>query len=99
MIARGTEEDYREALMETAWTTAGVLMALYVAVAVMLIVVLYHVLFIVVDLRKILRRIESITRQLESVIIKPLSVADKAFQWMIEYFEGEGKSHHKKHLH
>lgn len=81
------------------WTGADVLTALYVAVAIMLIIVLYHVLFIVVDARKILHRIERVTREVESVIVKPLSVADKAFQWAIEYFEGGGeKHHHKKHI-
>lgn len=85
--------------METAWTATDVLTVLYIAVAVMLVVVLYHVLFIVVDLRKILRRMDALTRQLEAVIMKPLSVADRILEWMMEYVEGEGKRHHKKHLH
>lgn len=80
------------------WTGSDALNVLLIAVAVLLIVVLYHVLFIVVDLRKILRRIESITRQLEAVIVKPLAVADKAIQWMIDSFEGKGKKRGRKHL-
>lgn len=76
------------------WTGSDILSALWIAVAVLLLIVLYHVLFIVVDARKILRRIETITRELEAVLIKPLSLADKAFQWASEYFEE--KEHHKK---
>lgn len=78
------------------WTGSDVLMALYIAVAIMLLIVLYHVLFIVVDARKILHRIERITREVESVLVKPLSVADKAFQWVIDYFEGGAKHKRKK---
>lgn len=81
------------------WTATDVLTILLIAGAVMLIVVLYHVLFIVVDLRKVLRRIESVSHQMEAVIVKPLSVADKAFQWVIEYFEGDGKGKHHNKLH
>ncbi len=78
------------------WTGADIMTALWIAVAVMLLIVLYHMLFIVVDVRKIVRRIENITHDLESVIVKPLSVADKGFQWVIDYLEGGGKHGHKK---
>ena len=78
------------------WNGSDILTALLIAVAVMLLIVLYHALFVVVDLRKILRRIESITRELESVLVKPLSVADKAFQWVIDFLEGKDDHHHKK---
>ncbi len=80
------------------WTGPDVLTALYIAVAIMLLIVLYHVLFIVVDARKIVRRIQHVTHELESVLVKPLSVADKAFQWVIDYFEGDKEKQHKKHL-
>ena len=77
------------------WSGTDIMTGLYIAVAVFLLIVLYHMLFIVVDLRKIVRRIESITAELESVIIKPLSVADKGFQWMIDYLEGDKHGHKK----
>ena len=82
------------------WTATTTLQALYIAVAVMLMVVLYHILFIVVDLRKILRRIETITQELEAVVIKPLALADKAMEWVVGYLEAKQEKeqhHHKRH--
>jgi len=68
---------------------------LNVVVYVMLIVVLYHVIFLAVDLRKIMRRIEGITEELEAVILKPLSMTDKAFKWMMHHME-EGETSLKR---
>ena len=80
-----------------------VLIGLYVVVAVMLLIVLYHVLFIVVDLRKILRRVEDITSQVEAVIMKPLSMADQIMEWVVGQIEAfsakkEKKPHSHKHI-
>jgi len=77
------------------WTSDNVLAALYIAVAVMLIIVLYHTLFIVVDLRKMLRSWRTISDQVENVIMKPLSITDKAMEWVMGYLE-QGKKHHKE---
>ena len=73
-------------------TMQGVLSVLYALVAVMIIVILYHLLFIVVDLRKVMRRFEETTAQVESIILKPLSIIDEAFSWVIDHF-----NHKKKH--
>lgn len=74
--------------------------ALWIIVAVMLIVVLYHVLFIVVDLRKILRRFESLSSEVELMIMKPLSMASEIIQWLTEFLDSKKKArggeHHKK---
>lgn len=79
------------------WTTADVSSVLYTVVAVMLIVILYHVVFVVVDLRKAMRRVELVTRELEAVILKPLRMTDKALTWMIHHIEElGGKKKHKK---
>ena len=48
---------------------------------IMLIIVLYHLLFIVVDLGKVLRRVEDITAQVEAVITKPIAMADQIMEW------------------
>jgi hypothetical protein len=73
------------------------LSALYIAVAVLLLIVLYHVIFIVVDLRKVMRRVSTITEEVETVIMKPLSMTDRALEWMIQYFSEKGEKHsHKK---
>lgn len=78
-------------------TTDNVLAALSILVAIMLVVVLYHVLFIVVDARRIMRRIEDLTAQVESVILKPLAIADQMFQKIMAVFETKAaKKHHHK---
>jgi hypothetical protein len=80
-------------------TLDGLIGVLYALVAVMLIVVLYHILFIVVDLRKIARRFEDTTAQVEAMILKPLAIIDEAFQWVIDHVHTQEKKHHKKGKH
>ncbi|MDO8649175.1 MAG: hypothetical protein Q7R81_05335 [Candidatus Peregrinibacteria bacterium] len=81
------------------YTPADIMILLYIVVAVMLIIVLYHVLFIVWDLRKVMRRFDDISEQIESVIMKPISMADTILQWILEQVEHMKKKHHrKKHI-
>lgn len=70
---------------------------LYIAVAILLLIVLYHVIFVIVDLRKIVRRIEGITQEVEAVILKPLSMTDKALEWVNGFIESKTRKHEKKH--
>lgn len=63
------------------------LQGLYAVVGVMLVVVLYHVLFIVVDLRKILRRIEGLTGEVESMIMRPLGLLDHLITLLTDFLE------------
>ena len=79
------------------WSPADIMMGLYIAVAVMIIMVLYHVLFIVVDLRKIMKRFNNLTEEVETVIMKPLSMTDKAMEWMIDFFQEKANKHKKNH--
>ncbi len=78
-------------------TLDGLIGTLYAIVAVMIIVVLYHVLFIVVDLRKIMKRFEETTEQVESMLLKPLSIIDEAFTWVIEQLNNRKKGKKAKH--
>ena len=68
-------------------TMQGLLSVLYAVVAVMILIVLYHLLFIVVDLRKIMRRFEETTAQVEAMILKPLSIIDEAFSWVMDHMQ------------
>lgn len=79
-------------MFDTSWTSSGILSALYAVVGVMIIIVLYHVLFIVADLRRVIRRTERITRELQAVIMKPLAVTDEILAWIL----GMVQSHEKK---
>ena len=78
-------------------SSGDLLTGLYVVIAVMVIIVLYHLLFIVVDLRKTTRRIEDITAEIESVILKPIAMADQILAWVITHIEGLGKEKKEKH--
>lgn len=77
------------------WSTADIMTALYIAVAVLLLVVLYHLIFIVVSLRKVMKRADNVTREIETVILKPLSMTDQAIEWVSGFLEGK-KKHGKK---
>lgn len=70
-------------------TPQDILLFLSIVVAIMLVIVLYHVMFIVVDLRKIARRLEDVTAEVEAVILKPISMADQIFQWILEKIESK----------
>lgn len=79
-------------------TYDNLLSGLLIAIAIMLIVVLYHVLFIVVDVRKIVRRASNVSGELESIILKPVGIADKAMDWVVGFLQGQAEAkHHKKH--
>lgn len=81
------------------WSPEDIMMGLYIAVAVMLIVVLYHVIFIVVDARKIARRISNLSEEVETVIMKPLSMIDQLIEWMVVFFQERTQKHEeKKHV-
>jgi len=77
------------------WSTADIMTALYIAVAVLLLVVLYHLIFIVVSLRRVIKRADNVTREIETVILKPLSMTDQAIEWLSGFLEGK-KKHGKK---
>lgn len=83
--------EYTFFLVSLADFTTGLSVAVYV----LLILVLYHVLFLVVDVRKIARRIEGITEELESVLLKPISMIDKVLQWVTEFIEEKEKARKK----
>ncbi len=71
----------------------------YGLVALMLVLILYQVLFIVVDVRKIVRRFEGLTTQVEAVILKPLAIADQAMEWVTDFVQQKTQKphHHRKH--
>ncbi len=81
------------------WTTADIMTMLYIVVAAMLIVVLYHVLFIVVDLRKTMKRVDRVAESVETVSLKPLSMVDKGFDWVLQLLNDSGNDKHKHHAH
>ncbi len=83
------------AFSDVAVTMNGVLSVLFAIVAVMILIVLYHLLFIVSDLRKITRRFEETSAQVEAVVLKPLAMIDEALSWVIDFLQQPKKA--KKH--
>ena len=77
-------------------TSQDLLIGLQVAVFAGLIIVLYHILFIVVDARKIVRRVNTITTEVEKIIMKPMSVADQVLNFAVQSMEGVQKEKKKK---
>lgn len=97
------DPQYTSFAFPMSWSPDDIMMGLYIAVAVMLIVVLYHVIFIVVDLRKMMKRFNNLTEEVETVVMKPLSMADKGLEWAIQFFQEKAEKHakqehHKKHV-
>ncbi|MDB4978388.1 MAG: hypothetical protein JWM56_574 [Candidatus Peribacteria bacterium] len=78
-------------------TFEQMLMFLYMLVAVMLIIVLYHAIFVIVDVRKITRRAEQVTQEIQSVVLKPLSVVDQAMDFVTDFLHQKKKAA-KKHV-
>lgn len=89
--------------MDFPLTVGQLLIGIQVLIAVMVVVVLYHILFIVVDLRKILRRVDDITEQVEAIILKPIALADQILAKVVEMIESGAnkvkKGKKKKHAH
>ena len=81
--------------MDFALSPQDLLLGLQVVISVIVVVVLYHVLFIVVDLRKVLRRVDDITEQVEAIILKPISLADQILGKVMEMMETGGSKGHK----
>ncbi len=79
-------------------TSQDVFTFLSIIAVAMVILAVYHLLFILVDLRKMVRRFEDITQQVEAMILKPISMADQILAWIMEQLEGRkhGKKHHAK---
>jgi hypothetical protein len=84
--------------MLTTITASQFLTGIYAAVGIVLLIVLYHALFIVVDMRKIMRRAQEVSEHLENVIVTPLTMMERGLEWLVEYVEGSGDKH-KKHAH
>lgn len=68
-------------------SASDLLLGFEFAIFVLVLIVLYHVIFIVWDLRKILRRVEGVTREIEDVLMKPLSMIDSILQWVLDAIE------------
>ncbi len=83
----------------TPLTYDQVIAFLTILTLVMTVVLLYHFIAISLSVRRITRRADTVSRELEEVIMKPLSAADSAMDWIIGFLDGlrEKKNAGKKH--
>lgn len=77
-------------------TTSQLLAWLYLAVAILFLVILYHIIFIVVDVRKIVRRFETLSQEVEAVVLKPISMIDQILKFVVGLVEERSKKHESK---
>ena len=66
----------------------------------MLVILLYHLIFVSVSLRRIANRMDQMSKDVESVILKPIGVIDYVLDWVLSLMdtmrvEGEHKKKHK----
>lgn len=87
--------------MDALQLTLGDVLTLLSIVAVgMLIVLLYHLIFASVNLRRTLKRMDDLSKDVESLILKPIGVIDYVIDWILAIIEGTRDSdkkgkHHK----
>ncbi len=67
----------------------------------LLIIVLYNLIFLAMYARRVAERLDFLTKEVETIILKPLGIIDYAVEWLAGFVEGmrEGDKHkkHKKH--
>lgn len=70
------------------------------------VIFLYNVIILALGFRRITRRVDRVSRELESIAMKPLTAVDNAMEWIIGFLDGlkdahdvGGKKHHGKTKH
>jgi len=69
-------------------TTNDVLIFLEILALLLLVLVLFHLVFVALNLRRIVKRVNKVTTQLEEVILKPINMADATVEWVAAFLEG-----------
>ena len=81
-------------------TTDNILVLIQILTFGLGVIVLYHLVFVVVNVRKIVRRVDHVTKQAEDIILKPINMADVLVEWLVDLMEEQqkkkGKSGNKK---
>ena len=78
-------------------TLNDVLTLLSILAVGLLIILLYHLIFVSVSLRRVADRIDQVSKDLESVILKPIGAVDYMLDWFLSMVDGmKADKHHKK---
>jgi len=78
-------------------TVPDVLVFLEVLTFLFLLLALYHLVFVLVGLRRIVKRVDTVTQQVEQVVLKPISMADATVDWVTHMLESAHKKTAKPH--
>lgn len=68
-------------------TINDILMLLSIVAVAMLIILLYHLIFTAVSLRKLSQRLDDLSEDVESIILKPLGAIDYMIDWFLAVVE------------
>ncbi len=81
-------------------TYNDVLTLLSILAVAMLIILLYHLIFAAVSFRRIADRMDELSKDVESIILKPIGAIDYVIDWFIAVIESmrEGKEEKHKHV-
>ncbi len=83
-------------------TYNDVLMFLSIVAVAMLIILLYHLIFASVSLKRMAQRMDDLSKDVEAIILKPISAIDYVLEWFLAVVESmrddssKKKDHHKK---
>ena len=47
-------------------------------------ILLYHLVFVVMDLRRVMRRLSDLTEQIEGMLMRPVELIAEVFDWLKE---------------
>ncbi len=82
------------------FTYNDVLTLLSIIAVAMLIILLYQLIFASVALRRIADRMDELSKDVETIILKPIGAIDYVLDWFLAVVESmrddSGKKHHKK---
>ncbi len=79
----------------TPLTSGDVLMFLLILVSLLGLVVLYNLLFIVVDVRRVMKRVQNLMTKVEDTILKPIAIMDHVLTAVMDLFEAKKKKNAK----
>ncbi len=89
---------YQLMLANVQLTYGDVLTLLSIVGVAMVLIILFNLIFVSISLRRVAERVDSITKDVESVILKPIGAIDSIVTWVLGAIEGVRSSHgEKKH--
>ena len=76
-------------------TNPDILFSLQVAIAILLLIVLYNTIFIVVRIRSITKRIDTVSKDVEKVVVQPLQFLHAISEIATSFLEKKPKKSKK----